>query len=438
MEINNQSICILGAGREGKATAAYLRTTYPEATLTIADEQEVDFTMERVATRFGEEYPISLEEWDVVVVSPGIHPKTPLLETAEHITTATNIFLHDCRGMTMGVTGSKGKSTTASVLHAVFMEAGLQAHLCGNIGIPALEVLAKHNTEEDIFIVEMSSYQTSRLDGQAPDISVVTSLFPDHIDYHGGKNQYYLDKLKIVTMQREDQLAVFNQNNPDLKERMEFISDNNLAYPSKEYAHVRDGVVMYADERVMAVKDIPLLGEHNVENILGVVSVAKEFGIDNEAIGRAVMHFKSLPHRLQNIGEFNGVTFYDDSISTTPESAVAAIRAVPNVQTLILGGQDRGYEFTLLAEEITKHKIPNIVLFPDSGSQIKAALEAAEYTSQQLLETSSLEKAAAFAFEHTEKQHACILSPASPSYNLFKNFEDRGDQFKKAVQNASS
>lgn len=436
-DFNNQSIVILGAGREGLSTARYIREKYPEATLTIADQKDsVDAVPEGVTVLCGKEYPTSLKEWNLVVASPGIHPKEPLLTTANHITTATNIFFADCAGMTIGVTGSKGKSTTSSLIHAIFKQAGLPVYLAGNIGIPMLDVLLDHNEPDDIFVLEISSYQARTLEA-GPDIAVVTTLFPEHLDYHGGKNQYYLDKLQIVMKQREDQLAVYNASNDALRERMEFISQKNAAYPATEAAHIDDGVIMYGTERVMATQDVQLLGEHNLENILAAVTVAKEFGITNEDIGLAVMHFSGLPHRLETVGTWKGITFVNDSLSTTPESTIAALQSVPNVHTLFLGGQDRGYDFSKLAETIAQMQIPNIIFFPESGETIEKALTAAGYTPEHVLHTSSMEEAVQFAYEHTQKGGTALLSCASPSYSIFTNYEDRGNQFSNFAKQGS-
>jgi UDP-N-acetylmuramoyl-L-alanine---L-glutamate ligase len=179
---------------------------------------------------------------------------------------------------------------------------------------------------------------------------------------------------------------------------------------------------------------VPLPGEHNIENVLGAITVAKEFGIDNEAIGRAIYHFKPLSHRLENIGIHKGTTFYDDAISTTPDSTVAALRSIPKVHTLILGGQDRGYDFTALAQLIAELNIPYIVFFPDSGKTIETAIADAGYTPQQVLHTSSMKEAVEFAYQHAAPDTVCLLSCASPSYSVFKNFEDKGNQFQQYVK----
>lgn len=433
MDFHNKKIIILGAGREGTATAYYLQKKYTDCSITIADQQEIDWSADGVTTFFGDEYPTSLQEWDIVVVSPGIPPHTTLLATARSITTATNIFFADCKGTIIGVTGSKGKSTTSSLIYSILKEAQLPAYLCGNIGTAALDVLQQHNSEEDIFVVELSSYQNSRL-VQGPEIAVVTSLFPEHLDYHGSLEQYYTDKLQLVMKQQPGQRTVYNQHNTELKKRLVDIQTKILPYPKNDGAHVTDESIYFGTEKIMKTREVPLLGKHNIENVLGAITVATEFDVDAATIRAAIMQFKPLPFRLEPIGTFRDIIFYNDSISTTPESCIAALNAIPNVTTLIAGGQDRGYTFDELAKKIRDLNISTLILFPDSGEHLEQALKAINYLPAHLLYTASMKEAAEFAFAHTPVNTVCLLSPASPSYNLFKNFEDRGNQFTQAVQ----
>ncbi len=427
-----QSILILGAGREGRATAAYLQATALHARLTLADQQPMTNDLIGVNYLTGVDYPTDLSHWDLVIVSPGIPPQTPLLQTARQITTATNIFFEDCRGTIIAVTGSKGKSTTSSLI-AHILTSTTPTHLVGNIGRPGLETLLQHNHETDIYVYELSSYQASRL-VQGPDIVVITSLFPEHLDYHGSLEQYYTDKLRVTRLQTADQHLFYNADNAELTKRISSSLAIKHPWPSADGIHLRGNTVcLPTGEVVLQSNDIPLLGAHNISNVMGAISVARIFNIPSTIIKQAVQTFQALPHRLERIGTFNDITFYNDSISTTPESALAALEAIPNVATIILGGSDRGYNFAQLASELQRLGIANVVLFPESGAVMKAELQKINYH-PRLLETSSLTEAVAFAYQHTPVGSVCLLSPASPSYNLFKNFEDRGQQFRVAVR----
>ena len=183
-------------------------------------------------------------------------------------------------------------------------------------------------------------------------------------------------------------------------------------------------------ERIPIVKkDIPLIGRHNLENIKAAIRVARLMKIPDAAIKKAIQNFKPLPHRLEFVAEKKGIRFFDDAISTTPESTIAAIKALKNVDTIFLGGEDRGYDFQELEKILRKYKIKNIVLFPNSGKRILKSRKGFN-----ILETKSMPKAVAFAFKHTEKGKICLLSTASPSYSLWKNFEEKGDEFQMAVK----
>lgn len=423
---NPQSILILGYGREGRASLPYLKQRHPEARIGVADQNACE---ERGGTEWlcGDNYPTELSEWEMVVVSPGITPSDPLLATAQHITTATNIFFEDCTGTIIGVTGSKGKSTTASLIAHI-----LNAELVGNIGAPALGILLKQNDEKTVYVYELSSYQT-RLLKTGPDVAVITSLFPEHLDYHGSLEQYYTDKLNITMQQTGQQHVFYATTQPELLERMQRSPATKHPWPSEEGVHIAEGIIyLPSGDEVMAVREISLLGAHNVSNVLGAVSVATHMGAQRESIALKVASFQPLPHRLQQVGTYHDITFYDDSISTTPESTIAALNALPTVETIFLGGTDRGYDFAELAQHIATSGVLNVVLFPDSGARIKEALESAG-AKTRFLETRDMKEAVAFAYEHTGGGKIALLSCAAPSYSLYKNFEERGKYFQAEI-----
>ncbi len=434
--LNNQSIIMLGAGREGQATVAYLQKNYPDCKITLADQQAIELSVNGIELLLGEKYPSSLEKWDTVILSPGIPPHTALLRSAKAITTPTNIFFEDCRGKIIAVTGSKGKSTTASLIQAILQASGKPTHLVGNIGSAALAELHKHNQTSDIFVYELSSYQSSRLTKGA-DIVVVTSLYPDHLDYHGSLEQYYTDKLTVTLLQTASQSTIYNANNQELKKRAVNFPGQKISWPQVERAHVEKETVMLGQTPILPTKDIPLLGKHNVSNVLGAITVAGELDIAPKTIEQAIREFRPLPHRLETVGTYRQITFINDSIATVPEATLAALSAVTNVSTVLLGGTDRGYQWNKLIETLKKKKVNNVVLFPDSGANIKAALTKANY-SPKLIETDSMAKAVAFAYKNTPPGATCLLSPGSPSYSMFANFAERGHAFTEEIKKQSN
>lgn len=393
-----ESALILGYGREGKASEQYLAQRYPSLTLGIADAQD------------GADYLAKQGECDIVIKTPVI----PAREVTRSYTTATNFFLADVpRERIIGITGSKGKSTTATLIHSLLEAGGMRARLLGNIGIPALgSIMEKPLGDDEWVVMELSSYQLEDSD-TSPHIAVVTSLFPDHLDYHGGKEAYFEAKHSITKFQDSQDHFWYQKGFA----RLEEWGDATLA-------------------RARTPEDLPftfdnphLLGSHNRGNVALARMVARQLGVDDSIIERVVKGYEGLPHRLQLVGTFKGITFYDDSISVAPDSTLAALEAIPNTHTLILGGSDRGLDFSMLEPALRKSGVKTLILFPETGARMLSSEEG--FT---VLHTSDMEEGVAFAYEHTPEGSACVLSPASPSYLQFKNFEERGDTFADAVR----
>ncbi len=397
-----KKILIIGFGREGKASLAFLKKMVPSASLTVIDAKD------------GPGYLDSQEQFDIAIKSPGVLKELVSIP----YTTATNIFFGNTRGTVIGVTGSKGKSTTASLIFAILKAAGKRAHLVGNIGNPALDELANEKGTDIIYVYELSSYQLDDI-AYSPHISVMTNFFPEHMDYHGGIDAYWEAKKRIVARASASDFFVYNPAYPSLVQLAKQTKANGVPYvtnlPFKE-------------------SNIPLLGQHNKENVRAAVTVGKILHIPNDQMRDAVTHFRSLPHRLEFVGTYRGISFYDDAISTTPQSTTYAIESFARVGAILLGGQDRGYDFSGLARLIAKKQIPVVVLFPDSGMTIHDVLNRVSYTPRHLLETSDMDEAVRFAYEHAPKESVCLLSTASPSYSVWKNFEEKGNLFQRFVK----
>ncbi|MFA5777649.1 MAG: UDP-N-acetylmuramoyl-L-alanine--D-glutamate ligase [Parcubacteria group bacterium] len=392
-----KNAAILGYGREGKVTEKYLKKNYPDLKVSILDQKN------------DPEYLTKLENFDIAVKTPGINKALINIP----YTTATNIFFSEVENKIIGVTGSKGKSTTASLIYEILKAGGKKVRLLGNIGNPMLEVLLKPIGKDEIFVLELSSYQLDDIK-YSPNIAVVTNLFPEHMNYHGSVEKYYQAKKNIINFQRSNDIFVYNPK------------DKLLADWAKE---TKSKKIVFAQKLPLNKFDVPLLGEHNLENIKAAVTVAKVFNISDKTINQAIKNFKPLPHRIEFVGKFKEIKFYDDAISTTPESTIAAIKSLKNIGVIFLGGEDRGYDFSELEKAIRKNKIKNIVLFPDSGKIIFKSEK-----DLNILKTSSMEKAVKFAFNNIKAGEIVLLSCASPSYSLWKNFEEKGDLFKKYVK----
>src|SRR3989344_4919558 len=301
-----EKVGILGYAREGKVTEKYLKKNYPHLKIKILDQaRDKNYLEEQMNLEF-------------LIKTSGI----PKSKVKIPYTTATNLFFSENKNFTIGVTGSKGKSTTASLIYEILKSAGKKVRLLGNIGNPMLEISFQKPKPDEIFIIELSSYMLEDIE-YSPNIAVLLNLFPDHMNYHEGIENYYKAKNNIFKFQKLGDIAL----------RPPFI-----------------------EKIPMKASEVPLLGGHNLTNVKAAVKTARILGISDEKIRKAILNFKSLPHRLEKVGEFKGIKFYDDAISTTPESTIAAIEALPKTSTIMLGGEDRGYDFTKLEKLLRKKK----------------------------------------------------------------------------------
>lgn len=397
-----KKILLLGFGMESKSTLNFLHHFLPDIEIGVADEK-LDI-----------KYLEKQKDYDLVIRSPGLPKK---LVTIPH-TTATNIFFANALGTIVGITGSKGKSTTSSLLYAMLKEAGLRAKLVGNMGIPMLSTILHENDPETIYVCELSSYLLDDIE-YSPHISIFLNFFPDHMDYHGGIEEYWKAKKRIIAKATLYDSYIYNP------------AELRLAELAKETKAVSVPFI-----RSISLWDtlIPLIGEHNKINIRAAVSVARILKISDQHIVSAIKNFKPLPHRLEYVGIYKGISFYDDAIATAPEATIAAIKSLKNIGTLFLGGYDRGYDFLELSRVIAEYKIPNIVLFPTSSTRILEAMRINNLNLPRILETKDMKEAVLFAYKHSLPGTICLLSCASPSYSIWKNFEEKGDLFKKFVR----
>lgn len=393
-----KKILILGYGKEGVSVERFLKKNVPTSEIMIADKKD------------DENYLLRQKEADLVVRSPGVKVEYVF----QKWTTATNIFFSNFQGTTIGITGTKGKSTTASLVAAMIKTRGGDVRLIGNIGSPMLDEL-ETSTLDTIAVIELSSYQLSDL-YFSPHITLVVNWYPEHSDFHGTFEAYKKAKQNSIYFQTDKDYFIFDIDEKEVAGWVSLTKANPLPYTV---------------DFPFDIQKIPLIGNHNKKNIQGALTLARLFNVTDAEAQKAVYSFIPLPHRLQNVGTFKGITFYDDAISTTPESTIAALQSLGTVDTLFLGGQDRGYDFTHLMQLLEKKQIKALVLFPETGYRIKHELLNMNEYNPDVLETSSMEEAVRFAYENTRNGNICLLSTASPSYSVWKNFEEKGDLFQK-------
>ncbi|MBI5754837.1 UDP-N-acetylmuramoyl-L-alanine--D-glutamate ligase [Candidatus Peregrinibacteria bacterium] len=432
---NDKKILILGFGKDGAATLRVLRRFFPKQTLWIADKKaDLRVRDSHVRLILGENYLKNLDRFDVIIKSPGIPFLPEISRVAKRVTSSAQLFFDHLSpsNAVIGVTGSKGKSTVAALLHAVLKHAGLKTRLIGNIGKPALPFLNHKNT---VFVYELSSYQLERLHAR-PHIAIFTQFFPEHLNYHGSLARYFSAKKNITKYQKKEDFFIF-PHSVNILRRLPTKAQKIACGVRESFWHDEE-YFYHVKKKLFPVSDVKLLGEHNLQNILLVLAAVDKLHIPLQKAAEVITSFSGLPHRLEYVGNFRGIDFYDDAISTTPESTLAALDIFKEkIGTIILGGEDRGYDFSELAEALCRYRIVNIVLFPDTGERIRVKIEKILVKNSfvpRFLETRSMKEAVRFAYQHTPKGMVCLLSTASPSYSLFKNCEEKGGLFWRYVQ----
>ena len=411
--LDGKKIGIWGMGREGQSAKSALKKHCPHAMI----------------SEIGEDNVFDIETCDVLIKSPGVSLYRPEIQRALQkgvvVTSGTNLFFANKHSNTrvIAVTGTKGKSTTASLMAHTLKALGERVVLGGNIGRPLLDCI---DEKADWVVAELSSYQCADFIGQ-PNIGVLVNLYPEHLQWHGSHDQYYQDKVHMV-----NQCGVVVLNGADSKTKeMPLQAEKIFSFNEIKGIHLQNGWFYDGSEPIFKREELHLKGDHNAENACAVLTVIKILGFPSKECGRAFQSFVALPHRLQHIGERDGIFYVDDSISTTPETAVAALKAINKGQaiTLIAGGMDRGQDYAVLVAYLAQHRnTMRLVTLPDTGKRL--AIQA-QKMGVETSPTSDMPTAVSIAQHITPRGGVILLSPAAPSYNLYSNFEDRGDDFKK-------
>lgn len=435
-------IAIVGYGIEGKSNYRYCRNKYPDAEIVIFDESEsLNNAPDGVQTILGKGAFQKVAGFDLIMRSPSIPPRA--IAQQDNHWSNTREFMRRCPAPVIGVTGSKGKGTTCSfiaeILKAHFADQpDRHVYLVGNIGVPALDVL-DDVTEDDVVVYEMSSFQLWDCT-KSPAIAVITMIEPDHLNVHKDFQEYVNAKLNIIYYQHDGNTAVYNQEeaSPELAELINHIiattQADDMPYPYRVGAHFDDDNLMMGDEVVCPIKDIKLPGRHNLLNACAAMAATWEItGHDKEAIAKGLAAFEGLPHRLKFVRDVNGTRFYDDSIATTPGSAIAAVKAFDQPKVLILGGSDKGADYHELGRVIGHGNVR--VVLAIGANRSKIAEQIMDETEVSVVQSSatSMQDIVQTVYDLSNPGDVVILSPAAASFDMFKSYQDRGDQFIAAV-----
>lgn len=450
--IKSKKILIAGFGIEGKSTAQFLLNNFPGLSFAIADEdpsipeRNPEIANNPLITMItGKEYLQNASLYDLIICSPGVHlSKFPGNINRNSITSQTELFIRFFSDQIIGVTGTKGKSTTTSLLFHIIHSFNYNTILVGNIGTPPFDLYSQINRDTKI-VYELSSYQLEEIH-QSPHIAILLNLYQEHLDRYGSFSRYQQVKFNIARFQKRNDIFIYNDDDKLVKRLVEQhdISRELFSF-SMDHSIVQG---CYVDEKGTAIyitndhkkryplENIKIKGDHNRMNILPVIITCNILNIPDSKIISGIESYKGLDHRLEYVGEFRDIHFYNDSIATIPEATIHAINALKTVNTLILGGHDRGIDYSGLMQFLAGSNIKNIIFMDDAGQRMmRIANQIKRNFNQNLFFADDMKTVFQICLENTEKSTICLLSPAAASYGLFVNFEERGNIYKKMAKN---
>ena len=453
-DLASKRIAIIGFGQEGKSLANFLAKK--NIKFSILDQKKpAGFSKKELAQiykfnptpQLGKNYLANLSQFDLVFRSPGVKRHLQPIQEAEKkgviILSPSQLFLALCPGKVIAVTGTKGKGTTATLISKILEKANFVCYLGGNIGQPPLNFLGKIK-KDDWVVLELSSFQLTDLIIR-PQIAVVLMVTSEHLDWHQNPVEYLQAKINLIKNQTRDDISVFAADYPNSTKISGFTNAQKYFFSTK--SEVKTGVSLHQDKfifkngnyqtEICSTSDIRLPGPHNLENVAAAITVACLLGVDTNIIRQVLRKFQGLPHRLELVIKKNGVLYYDDSFSTTPETTIAAIKSFPDKpQVLILGGSPKKSDYKPLAKLIADSKnIKAIVLIGQTAAEIeKAILSAGGFGGKIIKGAKNMGQIVQTAAKTAKAGDLVLLSPACASFDMFKNYKDRGNQFKKEVR----
>lgn len=434
-------VAILGYG--GQGATAYEYWSEKGAEITIHDKDTTLHFDDNIKSVIGEDYLENLHQYDLLIRTPALHPSeitkanpdSP--EILSKVTTVTNEFFAVCPSKKIiGVTGTKGKGTTSTLIAKMLESAGERVHLGGNIGIPPLELLKNDIKPQDYVVLELANFQVIDL-RYSPHIAVCLMMVPEHLDWYDGDYQRYKDSKKpLFTHQTAEDIAISFADNKDSFEIASVSKGKKIPYYSPPGAWVKEEQEIIIDNVVVCKTDeIGLIGRHNWQNVCAAVTTVWQITHDLNAISQTIKSFKGLPFRIENRGTINQITYYNDSFATAPDSTVAALNAIDEPKVLIAGGFERGLDLTTFAAGIQSHSadLRKVVLIGESAERLAGKLREAGFENFEVTDDKSMDVIVSKATPYAAPGDAVVLSPGFASFDMFKNFEERGKAFNEAV-----
>jgi UDP-N-acetylmuramoylalanine--D-glutamate ligase len=436
-----KKILILGFGKEGQSTYKLIRKYLKKQILYIADKEmnfQNNYEMLKDDSNLvfisGEKYLKDLKKYDIIMKTPGI--SFAGINTTKYlhkIKSQLELLLEFYNNFTIGVTGTKGKSTTSSLIYTVLREQNRKCMLLGNIGVPVFDYI--DSIQEDILLVlEMSSHQLEYMK-LSPNIAILLNVFQEHLDHYKSFENYVEAKSNIFKYQKQLDCLIYNYDNPILDKLVDNACGKvyKVSFKGKSSSNIYlKGNKIYYNEKLMydaSKEKRNLVGNYNLNNIMFVITVSEILKLDINKTIESINNFKTLEHRLEFVGKYNDILYYDNSIGTVPMATIEAVNALKNVDTLIIGGMNRGIDYGEFIEFLNNSNINNIICMPETGHNI-----AKEIKKDKRYIVDTLEEAVKVAKRVTQKEKICLLSPAAASYGFFKNFEEKGNLYKALVK----
>lgn len=443
--LDDKKILILGFGKEGVSTYKFIRKHFPDKKIYISDKKTTNEEIIKkdinVNINFGDNYLDNLKDFDIIMKSPGISFANINIDSfKDKIKSELELFLEYMDVKTIGVTGSKGKSTTSSIIYEILKKEKKETLLLGNIGIPVFDLI-DDITKDTIVVLEMSSHQLEYMN-VSPNISILLNIYEEHLDHYKSLKEYAEAKINIGRFQNKDDYFIYNVDNKIIKECINEIEDSNhikyevsfegnISNNNSNKVYIKDNYIYINEEKIYNINEKRnLIGDHNLNNIMFVLTVCKILNLNMENVKETISNFKGLEHRMEYVGKYDDIIFYNDSIATIPEATINSIKGLKNVDTLIFGGMDRGISYDEFIDFLNTGVINNLICMPDTGYKIADKLKC----SSNIYKVETLEEAVELSKKVTKKNKICLLSPAAASYGFFKNFVEKGNIYKELVK----
>lgn len=442
IDIANE-IAILGFGKEGKSSYHFIRSHYPDKKIIVLDRNEnlldslMSFNDPVLDWRIGPNYADQLDRFDLVLKTPGIRLEKPGL----HIKSQTELFISKYKSQTIGITGTKGKSSMASLTYAMLEAAGKKVVLGGNIGIPAFELIPKIDADT-LIVLELSCHQLFQI-STSPKYAVLLNLFEEHLDYYKNVDEYYGSKLNLAKYQTAEDYFIFNMDDQEILARIsENISSDlrpcsyHKGFTTGQKYYVKNDLLfeLSTEKELTALEIIPFFEfPHHVQNSLMILELMGLLHLSWQDFSKGLQKFEGLAHRLQIFRIEGSLRFVNDSISTIPQACIAALDTLKDVKVLILGGMDRGIDLSPLIDYLQKNPPPTIICMGQTGKLLFQELQGLE---SKLLFSDDIDEIAKLSIKHSKSKGTILFSPAAASYIQYRNFEARGDAFMEAIDRA--